>query len=177
MTNDNDHRDPMNPVNCEYNSITENNRINMPIATSHAKSLDNNNLSYGNVDDSKYLEIYDISNGSQFPNTARNYTICDFNIRSLQKHCSSLQDILHHFKKLPKIIALCETRLQRAPISNVDISGYRFIHSPSPTKAGGVGIYIQIGIPFTCTDSYRLSCENVEQLWIEIHSQIPGAPS
>jgi len=49
----------------------------------------------------------------------------------------------------PSFIAIPETTLKAVSFCNIEIPGYTFIHNPSSTNAGGVGLYIQYNIFFT----------------------------
>ena len=62
-----------------------------------------------------------------------------FNIRSLPKNLTSLNDFILTAKETPEIIAISETKLQD---ENINIPGYVFLNANSPTRAGGVGLYI-----------------------------------
>ena len=90
------------------------------------------------------------------------------NISSLQAHFDELLDLLSQLDQLPCLILISETRINKEPTTNISIPGYIFIHSPSPTKAGGVGAYISNHLKFTVNDTYRLGVNGCEDLWLDI---------
>jgi len=46
----------------------------------------------------------------------------------------------------PSFIAISETTLKAVSFCNIEIPGYTFIHNPSSTNAGDLGLYIQSNI-------------------------------
>ena len=64
------------------------------------------------------------------------------NIRSLHKNFDSLIDFCESLSAKPNIIYLTETKLKDIPYANINIPKYNFHHSPTPTNAGGVAMYI-----------------------------------
>lgn len=69
---------------------------------------------------------------------------------------------------MPSIIAISETKLNENNITNISIPGYSFITQPSPTKAGGVGMYINNDIQFIRRQDLEIDMEGVESCFIEI---------
>ena len=57
-----------------------------------------------------------------------------FNIRSLPKNLTSLNDFILTVKETPEIIAISETKLQDENIYNISIPGYVFLNINSPTR-------------------------------------------
>ena len=51
-------------------------------------------------------------------------------------------------KETPEIIAISETKLDDQNIYNISIPGYVFLNTNSPTRAGGVGLYISKELTF-----------------------------
>jgi len=72
----------------------------------------------------------------------------------------------------PHFIAISETKLKAASFCNIEIHGYTFIHNPSPTNAGCVGLYIQSNIVFSHRNAFELKVEGCESLFIEVKSQL-----
>ena len=71
------------------------------------------------------------------------------------------------------MICISETRLhEELPSVNGEIDGYEFIHNPTLTQCGGVGMYIKNGIDFSIvknlTESHKDICESI---FIEIKHQ------
>jgi len=54
--------------------------------------------------------------------------------------------------------------------SNISISNYDFIHTDSPTKACGVGLYEKRTLTYTIRNDLNLHLSNCEDIWIEIQS-------
>ena len=71
-----------------------------------------------------------------------------FNMRSLPKNLTSLNDLILTVKETPEIIAILETKLQNKNIYNISIPGYVFSNNNSLTRAGGVGLYISHELNF-----------------------------
>ena len=71
-----------------------------------------------------------------------------FNIHSLPKNLTSLNDFILTVKETPEIIAVSETKLDDQNIYNISIPGYVFLNTNSPTRAGGVGLYISKELTF-----------------------------
>ena len=72
------------------------------------------------------------------------FSMMHFNIRSPPKDLTSLNDLILTVKETPEIIAISETKLQDENIYNISIPGYVFLNTNSPTRAGGVGLYISL---------------------------------
>ena len=64
------------------------------------------------------------------------------NIASLEKHFDELSTLLSTLNHSFDFIAISETRLKPQSLSNISLSNYSFINTPSETSAGGVGLYI-----------------------------------
>ena len=76
-----------------------------------------------------------------------NLSYFHFNVRGLGKNKHKLHDFLMT-EANPIFIAISETKLKSNYILNVDIPGFNFIHNPSQTNSGGVGLYINSNL--TC---------------------------
>ena len=70
--------------------------------------------------------------------------VLHINIRSLQKNFDDFYNLLCSLPQPPVIIALSKTRINLHPLSDIEIPGYTFYYSNSPSKAGGVGVYVRI---------------------------------
>ena len=68
------------------------------------------------------------------------------------------------------IICISETRLyEELPIVNIEIDGYEFIHNPTLTQCGGVGMYIRNGIDYSIVKKLSQSQKDIcESIFIEI---------
>ena len=67
------------------------------------------------------------------------------NIRGLSLHFDELHTLLGNIGIDFQLIGLSEIKITTdSPLlSNLDISGYKFHHTPSHTSTGGVGIYVK----------------------------------
>ena len=97
-------------------------------------------------------------------------TLYHCNIRSLPKNISLLSDLIYALSSKPDVLALTETRLNENTTVNIDVPGYKFYHSDSPTAAGGAGIYVSENLKCIPRPDLKLSIENVESCWVEIDS-------
>ena len=61
------------------------------------------------------------------------------------------------------ILAISETKIieDSEPISNVFIEGYDFVHTPTKTKNGGVGLFIKKGLNFKIREDLNKSVFNI----------------
>ena len=79
-----------------------------------------------------------------------------------QKHIHELRTFLSCSNHNFDVICISETRLQEElPIVNVEIEGYEFIHNPTLTRCGGVGMYIKNGIDYSIVKNLTESHENI----------------
>ena len=90
------------------------------------------------------------------------------NIRSLQKNFDDFYNLLCSLPQPIVIIALSETRVNLHPLSNIEIPGYTFYFSNSPSKAGGVGVYVSNLVSSDTTNKYCLKTEKCEELWLNV---------
>ena len=67
------------------------------------------------------------------------------NIASLSLHIDDLRTLLHVLDHQFDVIAVSETKIKEDsnPITNIDIDGYNFVHTPTKTDFGGVGLFIK----------------------------------
>ena len=70
------------------------------------------------------------------------FSILHCNIRSLSKNLNLLEELLCSLDSKQDILGITETKLGENSISNVIIKGYNFLHTDSPTNAGGAALYI-----------------------------------
>ena len=85
-----------------------------------------------------------------------------FNVRSLPKNVTSLNDFILTVKETPEIIAISETKLQDENIYNISISGYVFLNTNSPTRAGGVGLYFSKELTFIRRRDLEITGDGIE---------------
>ena len=90
------------------------------------------------------------------------------NITSLNKHHDNLNELLLTLPFSPKVICLSEVCLKNELSQNLNMNGYKFIHKPSTTIVGGVGMYISSTGSFENIHKYNLNIQGCEDLWIEL---------
>ncbi|XP_077968768.1 uncharacterized protein LOC144422802 [Styela clava] len=90
------------------------------------------------------------------------------NTGSLQKNYDELVNLLSEFATPPHLIAISETWLGVTPNSNISLNNYDFIHKPSITIAGGVGLYVSRDLFFCQIHEYDLEHPDCEDLWINL---------
>ena len=137
-----------------------------------ASELDQNNLPdilfQSFSDNVKPCEVFKLDAKAFDIDNRTSHFFLHLNISSLQSHFEELYEFLCNFSSHPTIIFLSETRININPYINTDIPGYTFIHSPSPTKAGGVGAYISNILNFTIKDNLSLNVTGCEDLRINV---------
>ena len=116
---------------------------------------------------SKYYTVSEFAT-SKFSDNK--FSIYHLNISSLQKHIHELRILLSTTHHNFDIICISETRLyDEIPLSNVQIEGYDFIHTCTPTQCGGVGMYIKSGIEYDIINKLTKSYENIcESIFVEL---------
>ena len=99
-----------------------------------------------------------------------NFSIFHLNIASLQKHIEELRSLIYNLKHNFKMICISETRLHESQtLVNVEIDGYKFVHIPTKTQCGGVGMYISHEYEFEIIDDFSLSHDNIcESIFVEL---------
>ena len=90
----------------------------------------------------KSYNSFDLCNSSFCYNDTSSSLLVHLNISLLQAHFDELIGFLYCFSNPPSILFLSDTRIKTNSFINVNIPGYSFVHSHSPSYAGGVGIYI-----------------------------------
>ena len=90
------------------------------------------------------------------------------NMTSLNKHHDNLNELLLTLPFSHKVICLSEVCLKNELSQNLNMHGYKFIHKPSTTIVGGVGMYISSTGSFEIIHKYNLNIQDCEDLWIEL---------
>ena len=93
------------------------------------------------------------------------------NIRSLHKNFDSLIDFCESLRAKSAIICLTETKLKNIPYANINISNYNFYHSPSPTNADAVPMYISFQYVVQNVNTQFLKTNMCENMFVELCSQ------
>ena len=68
------------------------------------------------------------------------------------------------------VICISETRLtNEVPLSNIEIDGYHFIHTPTLTQCGGSGMCIKNGIEYIILDKLTQCHKDIcESIFVEL---------
>ena len=100
----------------------------------------------------------------------KSFTMIHLNIASLQYHIDELRTLLSLIGHPFDVICITETRLHDdMPLSNIQIEGYDFVHTPTPTRCGGAGIYIKSSLEYEQLNNFSVCHENIsESIFIEI---------
>ena len=99
---------------------------------------------------------------------AKSFSILHCNIRSLSKNLNLLEELLCSLDSKLDILGITETKLGEKSISNVNIKGYNFFHTDSPTNAGGAALYIGNILKAVPRPDIKFDVELVESCWAEI---------
>jgi len=100
-------------------------------------------------------------------NKPENLSYFHFNVRSLGKNKHKLHDFFLMTEVNPTFIAISETKLNPNFIVNIDIPGFNFVHNPSQTSSGGVGLYINSKLTYQLRNDLNLQNVGCESLFIE----------
>ena len=82
-------------------------------------------------------------------NSTKDLVAVHVNMRSLIKNIDNLTELILRIPYKPDIIAISETKLNNTSIlKSAELQGYSLLYQNSLSRAGGVAIYIKIGIKF-----------------------------
>ena len=155
-------------VHQSFQSIIESKDLFADIITSPETENELQESPYNNSIQSGYFTVK--QSGKFFFEAKKHhgFSLMHFNIRSLPKNLTSLEDIICTVKESPEIIAISETKLQEKNIYNINIPGYFFLNTNSSTSAGGVGLYVSKELSFIRRRDLEQSDDGIESCWIEI---------
>lgn len=156
-----------NIVSTDQNSQLKHNQYNS------TPSDNTHNIHAHNEYDQLFLDSSNcsrtMSSSNIYHNPNHEVLFIHINIRSLNKNVDKLHNLITNLVSQPDIIAITETKIKNEKLGfNVDLENYDFIHSDSPTNAGGVGLYIKKSIKYNLKSEISLNCRAVEDLWIEM---------
>ena len=119
-----------------------------------------------------YYSTHDFHNNSYLNDCMSRsvFSILHCNVRSLSANFDMLVNLLSELCFCFSVIGLSEikTKIGQNLNTNVDISGYHFISSPSYSNAGGVGLYINNHLIYKIRSDLTSTTDDYETLWIEI---------
>ena len=107
---------------------------------------------------SKYYNIDELNELSPNGNT---FSVVHFNTRSLSKQFSSLCEFISSLENSFAVIGISETKLNQNSYINIDMPNYDFLRQDSPTKAGGVGLYVHNSLQYQLRSDLILPLEFV----------------
>lgn len=135
------------------------------------QSSDLNHVVYANLSSNIESCKYVTSKIGFSERAKKSIIIIHANIRSLHKNFDSLLDFLEIFEIKPDLICLTETKLKDSPFVNLNIPNYHFSHSPSPSNAGGVAIYISSEFFLKNVNMQCLKTDQCEDMFVELCSR------
>ena len=133
-----------------------------------------NNISTNEHNDSMNsinCKYYSCSEFSSIPRLSKSFSFFHTNIASLSKHFDELSSLFTNLNHSFDIIGISETKLSHNPVLNLNLSGYSFVHTPSDSNAGGVGLYISNSVvykPRNDLSEMLFSSKSLESIFIEI---------
>ena len=143
------------------------NKANSLSDNSNLKELfgDLNRLSDTSLD-CKYLDIQEYNVISK-----NHLSYLHLNISSLPYHIDDLRILLDSFLVLPDIIGITESNLHPCDfqITNIDLEGYSYVHTPTEAKKGGALLYIKTGINYKLKKDLNIVKNKLlESIFIEV---------
>ena len=106
------------------------------LISDNVSNTENEEVTYGNC---KYYRCEEFST---LPFKHKSLSCFHINISSLEKHFDELLSLFLRLNHSFDVIGISETRLNSTLSGNISLPGYSFIHTPSASNAGGVGLYI-----------------------------------
>ena len=155
-------------VHHSYHSLIESKDLFRDIIASPEKEHELQENPYNSYIKSNYHTIKNTGNFLYQANKHLGFSMMHFNIRSLPKNLTSLNDLILTVKETPETISISETKLQDENIYNISIPGYVFLNTNSPTRAGGVGLYISQELNFIRRRDLEITGDGIESCWVEI---------
>ena len=113
-----------------------------------------------NVSSCKYYEIDNLP-----IKNLNSVDIIHIKIRSLQKNFDSLQEFLCLLPKIPKIICLTESRINKDSLINIELPDFKLFRNDSITRAGGVAVYVADTLNAEIISSLYLDITGCENIW------------
>ena len=93
------------------------------------------------------------------------------NVRSLRKNIDKLEELLVLMQITTDIIAISETKLnKRSNLAPIQLPGYNFSHTDSLTRAGGVGICVNLKIRYSVKAELMTGSIDCEDIWVEVQT-------
>ena len=114
-----------------------------------------------------YYDVVDFNNSL----TNMSDIIFHLNISSLPSHIDDLKTLINSVKKSPLIIGISESNLYKSDssITNVDLDGFSYIHTPTESKKGGSLLYINNSVNFKARNDLTIyKPKELESIFIEI---------
>ena len=118
---------------------------------------------------SKYYDI----NEFQKLKIQKNLNIFHSNANGLESKFDVLQTFLAGSVTALDLIAITETSENNATsfISNIDLDGYKLLHTPSLTSKGGTALYVNSDFDSFERKELKVQSENFQTVWTEIKNK------
>ena len=105
------------------------------------------------------------------------FSLCHFNIRSLQKNFTAMSSFLECLEVFFTCIGVTETWNTDNNYDLFNLDKYNFIENHRTTrKGGGVGLYIRENLEYTERKDLDVFNEMLESLFVELSVAIDGVP-
>ena len=117
-----------------------------------------------NVSPCKYYEIDNLP-----IKNLNSVDIIHISIRSLQKNFDSLQEFLCLLPKIPEIICLTESRINKDSSINIELPDFKLFRNDSVTRAGGVAVYVADTLNVEIISSLYLDITGCENIWLKMN--------
>ena len=155
-----DHIHPEKPKNCPS--------FNIQSLIDSMKNCNDDNGFLSDTINSMYYNTDEFTKKA-FPGTS--FSLLHLNISSLQLHIDELITMLKITNKKFDIICLSETRIKEniSSLTNIEIPGYSYFHTPTKTACGGTLIYYRNQLSAKIIKEHSKSVQGVfESTFIEI---------
>ena len=117
-------------------------------------------------------KYYDANDFSNLDSGSNNFSLFHLNIAFLSKHFDELRVLLGQLGHGFNIIGITETGFQNnIPLTNCDLPGYNYAHTPTKGVKGGALLYISDNLQYTervDLDSIAYKDKELESKFIEI---------
>ena len=110
-----------------------------------------------------YTDIKDLQEESYI---TKSFSFISLNIRSLNKNCGKINQLLLDLSFKPSIIGVSETWLNKKNYFLHDITGYKFVQQNSLYRSGGTAFFIKEDIDYEIVTEYNIKVEKCENVWI-----------
>ena len=118
-----------------------------------------------NVNNNYYLNVNDCKHVLRF---CKYLSILTINIRSLNKNCDKISELITFMKFEPSVIIVSELWIKEGQSFLFNLPHYNFVSNKSYHRSGGAGIFIKEELEFKITEDFRMDTEACENVWITL---------